>query len=326
MVIYCTTNLITFEKYIGYDTHNNPNYFGSGIRFKLALKKYGKENFKKQILEYCDNFENLLEAEIYWIDYFGAQKSDLFYNIAPGGGGGDINNHPNKKEIIERINETRKQTLLKYPEIILKAKEKRRHSVAKNPTPTILGIEKRRETLIKNPEIMKAIIEKVRALYISHPEIRENSKQKLKETLLKNPLIIQESIKKRKQTLKNNPEIDKERSRKRQETFDKSPEIMKRQVEKLKKTLSKKPTLTCTHCGHQSKNKGNMTQNHFDRCKLNPNFDFETEIKKKEERRKKLLNRPLIICCYCDYKSYNKGSMSSWHNDNCKHNPLKIAA
>ncbi len=44
------------------------------------IKKYGKENFKKEIIEYC-NKENLGEREEYWIDYFDAVKSNNFYNI-----------------------------------------------------------------------------------------------------------------------------------------------------------------------------------------------------------------------------------------------------
>ena len=85
MIVYCTTNLINGKKYIGLDSNNNPKYLGSGNNISKAIKKYGCGNFKKQILEYCDSLENLVEAEKYWIDYFGAVKSDWFYNIMAGG-------------------------------------------------------------------------------------------------------------------------------------------------------------------------------------------------------------------------------------------------
>ena len=52
MIIYKTTNLINKKIYIGQDTKNNPNYLGSGKYFKYALKKYGKENFSKEIIEF----------------------------------------------------------------------------------------------------------------------------------------------------------------------------------------------------------------------------------------------------------------------------------
>ncbi len=46
MIIYKTTNLVNQKFYVGKDTHNNPNYYGSGKRLKLAIQKYGIENFK----------------------------------------------------------------------------------------------------------------------------------------------------------------------------------------------------------------------------------------------------------------------------------------
>lgn len=42
MIIYKTTNLINSIIYIGLDTKNNPNYFGSGLHLKRAVKKHGK--------------------------------------------------------------------------------------------------------------------------------------------------------------------------------------------------------------------------------------------------------------------------------------------
>lgn len=80
MIVYITRNLITGKKYIGKDSHNDPKYLGSGALLLEDIKKYGKENFKKEILEYCTK-ENLGEREEYWIDYFDATKSKKFYNI-----------------------------------------------------------------------------------------------------------------------------------------------------------------------------------------------------------------------------------------------------
>lgn len=80
MIIYITKNLINGKKYIGKDSHNDPNYLGSGALLLEDIKLYGKENFKKEILEYCTK-ENLGEREEYWIDYFEAVKSKNFYNI-----------------------------------------------------------------------------------------------------------------------------------------------------------------------------------------------------------------------------------------------------
>lgn len=90
MIVYITTNIINGKKYIGKDEQNNPKYLGSGNLFKEAIKKYGRENFQKEILAVACNREDLCELEAYYIDYYCAQTSDLFYNLAPGGNGGKL--------------------------------------------------------------------------------------------------------------------------------------------------------------------------------------------------------------------------------------------
>lgn len=87
MIIYCTKNLINNKKYIGKDSNNNSNYLGSGTMFLEDIKKYGKENFKKEIIEYCKNIKELEEREIYWIRFFNAVESDEFYNLTEISGG-----------------------------------------------------------------------------------------------------------------------------------------------------------------------------------------------------------------------------------------------
>jgi len=84
-VIYKTTNLINGMIYVGKDCANNPNYLGSGKLLKLAIKKYGIENFKKEILEYCENREELSLREIFWIEELKVRDPLTGYNIALGG-------------------------------------------------------------------------------------------------------------------------------------------------------------------------------------------------------------------------------------------------
>jgi group I intron endonuclease len=104
MVIYKTTNLINNKIYIGQDSKNNPNYLGSGLLLKKAIKKYGKDNFTKEILEHCYSKEELDTQEQYWISKFDSIDLDIGYNIMKGGEGGDtISNHPNRKEICEKM-------------------------------------------------------------------------------------------------------------------------------------------------------------------------------------------------------------------------------
>jgi hypothetical protein len=101
MVIYLVTNLVNNKKYIGMDSINCPYYLGSGLYIKKAIKKYGRENFKKEILQVCSSKKELIEAEKYWIDFYDAVSNKKFYNIREGGQGGDIRYYMNNDEIIQ---------------------------------------------------------------------------------------------------------------------------------------------------------------------------------------------------------------------------------
>jgi group I intron endonuclease len=104
MVIYKTTNLINGKFYIGKDVKNSDSYFGSGILLKKSIKKYGIENFKKEILEICQNKDQLEEREKYWIQNLESIKYG--YNSTEGGTGGDtFSNKPDflKEETIKKL-------------------------------------------------------------------------------------------------------------------------------------------------------------------------------------------------------------------------------
>jgi len=102
MIIYKTTNIINGKYYIGKDVNNSNHYLGSGVLLKMAIKKYGKENFNKEILEYCETLEILEEREKFWIKELNSIV--LGYNLTEGGTGGDtFTNNTNKKEIREKL-------------------------------------------------------------------------------------------------------------------------------------------------------------------------------------------------------------------------------
>ena len=90
-IIYLITNLLNDKTYIGKhgvtDYLSDDGYMGSGKMILSAIKKYGKENFKKDILAICscEKASYLLE-----IEYIGIYKKigKCEYNIAIGGKGG----------------------------------------------------------------------------------------------------------------------------------------------------------------------------------------------------------------------------------------------
>ena len=85
MIIYKTTNLINGKIYIGQDFKNNPKYLGSGKLLKLALKKYGVDNFSKETICTCANEKELDEKEIFFIKEFNSTNRDVGYNLCEGG-------------------------------------------------------------------------------------------------------------------------------------------------------------------------------------------------------------------------------------------------
>ncbi len=92
--IYLTTCTINNKKYIGLCSHESIHkelYLGSGKILKNAVKRYGKSNFTRVILEECSSWQELSDAEIKWIAYYNATTNTEFYNIDSGGYGGDPN-------------------------------------------------------------------------------------------------------------------------------------------------------------------------------------------------------------------------------------------
>lgn len=89
--IYITTNMNNGIKYIGMKRleDNHENYLGSGIALKKAIKKYGVENFFKEIVAFATTEEELINLEIEFIKNHDACNSRDYYNIHSGGKGGD---------------------------------------------------------------------------------------------------------------------------------------------------------------------------------------------------------------------------------------------
>ena len=87
--IYRIINKANGKTYIGQHKYKklNDNYMGSGVLLAKAKKKYGIENFKKEILEFdIPNVELANDWEQMYI-LFERVKGKAEYNIAAGGGG-----------------------------------------------------------------------------------------------------------------------------------------------------------------------------------------------------------------------------------------------
>lgn len=174
--IYLTTNKINNKKYIGQHKGSpTDNYFGSGTTILKAIAKYGKENFTKEILCFCETREEADQKEKEYIQLYNAVESKDFYNNAEGGAGGDgwrafrrwAEQHPEEaknswKENGERLQQWRKENPKQYYEKCTK--------------PFLEGSKKWREN---NPAEMTEIMERVNKGKLKwqkeHPE--EHQKQ-----------------------------------------------------------------------------------------------------------------------------------------------------
>ena len=107
--IYETTNLINGKRYIGQHRAKkfDEKYKGSGQLISKAIKKYGFENFKCEIIEKCNSEQELNDKEAYWINIYDAVNNDNFYNLQTGGY--KIKNIKLSNESKQKISNTRKQ-------------------------------------------------------------------------------------------------------------------------------------------------------------------------------------------------------------------------
>lgn len=115
--IYLTTNIVNGKIYVGKheiskDKKLNVNYIGSGELFKRAVKKHGKENFKRKILRLCYSLHELRVWEHVYIVKHKSYIRSIGYNIAKG----DVNtseyNPAKLPEVRKKISETRQGSTL----------------------------------------------------------------------------------------------------------------------------------------------------------------------------------------------------------------------
>jgi hypothetical protein len=101
--IYKTTNILSGRYYIGMHSTNDleDGYLGSGNRLRLAIIKHGKENFKREILEFCESRAELIKKEIEIVTLDELSKENCV-NLRVGGEGGwfvDIHNKAFKEKL-----------------------------------------------------------------------------------------------------------------------------------------------------------------------------------------------------------------------------------
>ena len=95
--IYKITNNINNKFYYGvHKGTNSENYMGSGVALRKAQKKYGLENFSKEILLWFNTIDEAFEYEAVIINEEMVNNPQC-YNVAVGGKGGGGNCIPSEE-------------------------------------------------------------------------------------------------------------------------------------------------------------------------------------------------------------------------------------
>lgn len=119
MYIYLIENKINSKVYIGKTQYKNPlqrwsSHKSSAMKnpkhpISYAISKYGFDNFSFIPFQFCNNKEELIQEEIYWIsqirDYLGVK---MVYNVSDGGSGGHIKGRPLSEEHKRKLSESAK--------------------------------------------------------------------------------------------------------------------------------------------------------------------------------------------------------------------------
>lgn len=130
MIIYKITNLLNGKIYIGQTIrtleerqkqHINNAKKGSKTHLYFAMRKYGMDNFKFEILEYAKSKEELNKLETYYINKFDTIRTG--YNMVDGGNNNIMfipavaEKHKRKmqsKRTREKISKSMKEHIQKY--------------------------------------------------------------------------------------------------------------------------------------------------------------------------------------------------------------------
>lgn len=90
--IYRTTCKVTGNFYVGMHSTSNleDDYLGSGIRLWRSIRKHGKENHFREILEFCENRTSLKDREREIVNEKFLEDPKCM-NLKPGGHGGFCN-------------------------------------------------------------------------------------------------------------------------------------------------------------------------------------------------------------------------------------------
>lgn len=102
--IYKTVNILSGKYYYGMHSTSNldDGYVGSGKRLRYSIRKYGKINHVREIIEFCKNRNELKKREEEIVNLNEIAKNDCMNIVIGGEGGGIITDNHRQKSITIR--------------------------------------------------------------------------------------------------------------------------------------------------------------------------------------------------------------------------------
>lgn len=162
--VYITTNLINGKQYVGDHSTNDLNcyksksYLGSGRPYlHNAIQKYGRPNFKREILEYCNTKQDAFDLQEKYINEFDTLVPSG-YNISPKGGHGVPNcmSEETKRKISE-ANKGRKFTEEHKKKLCIPLSDETKRKISKSSK----GRKLSKETLEKRGPMLEETKRKI---------------------------------------------------------------------------------------------------------------------------------------------------------------------
>lgn len=296
-LVYKTTNLINKKFYYGvHKTKNlNDGYLGSGKILGQAIEKYGKENFHREIIEFCKSYEEALDIEKVLVTEDLVSSCNC-YNITLGGGmpprqskenhwAWGIKRH-DSSERMKKDNPSRREDVREKARntVIVEDKDSNKFRIKKDDPRYLSGelkhINKGKVTVVDtdgnkisiktdDPRYLSGeLVQHTKGTFLAKD--RDGNHLRIKSD---DPRVISGEIvaaskgrsipwsEERKQNYKENPRSSWNKGIK---TGKRSPEVGRKISEKNKGRT--KPTITCPHC-NKTGGKPAMMRFHFDKCK-----------------------------------------------------------
>ena len=126
---YKVTNII--NNFFYYGSGSKANYLGSGKLLKSAISKYGKENFKIEMLKFFDTREEAFLFEKRFLSLYDISSLEDSYNLCNDGCGGNKIDYDGENSAVYRENS--KKAILVWNKSEDARNTSRKRLIEKNP-------------------------------------------------------------------------------------------------------------------------------------------------------------------------------------------------